>query len=407
MNTQVARLPLIASTNSYNLAIPDEVEFKIREWCRLNPTTEWSGTLFYTTEGSFENNDIKFTARDFFVMDIGTAGFTNYKETPEICSYMMDNDLLDCKTGLIHSHNNMKAFFSGTDASTLSEEGEATTHFLSLIVNNEGTYVARVTRKITETIEGVKHFKYLTFNGEEVSCTENVKIEGRTYIQYFDLNILVNNPYLEIKKYISERYSELKTAKTAAAIRSNVAEVNQRYLGDFEYKPSSYIKTPKEPIKETTKEVTKSKNEPTLFDEEDSTEYINEKAQEHVAQLIYGNMILTADSFKKFTKVNEWITTNMEKAFDKRFGQHPTEFTAYQDWMYQFCDSVVWGAANDLIDCGAAVELEDGAAVISTAMIKYLREIIMKAHNQKVYDDCEINNYLSYIMECLESYINE
>lgn len=406
MNPQVARLPLIASTNSYNLAIPDEVEFKIREWCRLNPTTEWSGTLFYTTEGSFENNDIKFTARDFFVMDIGTAGFTNYKETPEICSYMMDNDLLDCKTGLIHSHNNMKAFFSGTDASTLSEEGEATTHFLSLIVNNEGTYVARVTRKVTETIEGVKHFKYLTFNGEEVNCTENVKIEGRTYIQYFDLNILVNNPYLEIKKYISDRYSELKTAKTAAAIKSNIAEVNKKYLGDFEYKSPNY-KSALSPVKETIVETPVFKKEPTLFEEEDSSEFISNKAQEHVAQLIYGNMILTSDSFKKFTKVNEWITTNMEKAYDKRFGQNTEEFTAYQDWMYQFCDSVVWGAANDLVYNGDAVELEDGAAVIATAMIKYLREIVIKAYDQSDYSSCKINNYLSYIMECLESYINE
>lgn len=406
MNPQVARLPLIASTNSYNLAIPDEVEFKIREWCRLNPTTEWSGTLFYTTEGSFENNDIKFTARDFFVMDIGTAGFTNYKETPEICSYMMDNDLLDCKTGLIHSHNNMKAFFSVTDASTLSEEGEATTHFLSLIVNNEGTYVARVTRKVTETIEGVKHFKYLTFNGEEVNCTENVKIEGRTYIQYFDLNILVNNPYLEIKKYISDRYSELKTAKTAAAIKSNIAEVNKKYLGDFEYKSPNY-KSALSPVKETIVETPVFKKEPTLFEEEDSSEFISNKAQEHVAQLIYGNMILTSDSFKKFTKVNEWITTNMEKAYDKRFGQNTEEFTAYQDWMYQFCDSVVWGAANDLVYNGDAVELEDGAAVIATAMIKYLREIVIKAYDQSDYSSCKINNYLSYIMECLESYINE
>lgn len=406
MNPQVARLPLIASTNSYNLAIPDEVEFKIREWCRLNPTTEWSGTLFYTTEGSFENNDIKFTARDFFVMDIGTAGFTNYKETPEICSYMMDNDLLDCKTGLIHSHNNMKAFFSVTDASTLSEEGEATTHFLSLIVNNEGTYVARVTRKVTETIEGVKHFKYLTFNGEEISCTENVKIEGRTYIQYFDLNILVNNPYLEVKKYISSRYSELKAAKTAASIKSNVAEVSQKYFKDFEYKSPNY-KSALGPVKETTVETPVFKKEPTLFEEEDSAEFISNKAQEHVAQLIYGNMILTPDSFKKFTKVNEWITTNMEKAYDKRFGQGPAEFTAYQDWMYQFCDSVVWGAANDLVYNGYAVELEDGAAVIATSMIKYLREIIIKAYDQSDYSSCKINNYLSYIMECLESYINE
>ena len=159
MKTPAPKTPLIGSTDSYNLIIPDSVEFRIRQWCMLNPSTEWSGTLFYTVNGSFENKDIEFTVRDFFVMDIGTSGFTNYKETPEICSYMMENDLLDCKTGLIHSHNSMKAFFSGTDANTLVEEGEQTIHFLSLVVNNEGTYVARVTRRIVEEIEGVEYIE--------------------------------------------------------------------------------------------------------------------------------------------------------------------------------------------------------------------------------------------------------
>ena len=93
---------LVDSNKTYKLIIPERVEKMIREWCKLNPNTEWSGTLFYIANGSFENEDIEFTVQDFFVSDIGTAGFTSYKVTPDICNYMIEKDLLDCKTGLIH-----------------------------------------------------------------------------------------------------------------------------------------------------------------------------------------------------------------------------------------------------------------------------------------------------------------
>lgn len=105
METKTISEPKIGfreKSDKFKLVIPEDVERKIREWCILNPTTEWSGTLFYTSEGSFENNDIEFTAKDFFVSDVGTSGFTIYEVTPEICNYMLENNLLDCSVGLIH-----------------------------------------------------------------------------------------------------------------------------------------------------------------------------------------------------------------------------------------------------------------------------------------------------------------
>lgn len=411
MKQPTQMLQLIASTDSYNLVIPDEVEFKIREWCRLNPTTEWSGTLFYTVEGSFEEKDIEFTVKDFFVMDIGTAGFTNYKETPDICAYMMDNDLLDCKTGLIHSHNNMKAFFSGTDASTLTEEGTTTTHFLSLIVNNEGTYVARVTRKITEVIEGIRHIKYQTYNGEEVSVSEEVKTTGRSYIQYYDLNIKVNNPYNDIKAYISQRYAELKSSKVLNKTTYPQYFDYPRRDTTYTFNSTRYNKEDNEDKKEVekaptpVKEVKKERYEPTLFPLY-SPDKISDESKEHVAQLIYGNMLLTYESYSKFTRVNEWITTNMEKVFDNRFGCTPADFGTYQDWMYQFCDSIIWDAAHNLIGTDKAIEIDDAAALVASEMLAYLRHLIIKANNKEYLTDCEYNDYLSYILECLEAFIN-
>ena len=61
----------------------------------------------------------------------------------------------------IQSHNQMNSFFSGTDRSTLIEEGMTMPHFVSLIVNNAGKYTAKITRRVL--LEAVK-ISYPTFN---------------------------------------------------------------------------------------------------------------------------------------------------------------------------------------------------------------------------------------------------
>lgn len=396
MKTPAPKTPLIGSTDSYNLIIPDSVEFRIRQWCMLNPSTEWSGTLFYTVSGSFDNKDIEFTVKDFFVMDIGTSGFTNYKETPDICSYMMENDLLDCKTGLIHSHNSMKAFFSGTDANTLVEEGEQTTHFLSLIVNNEGTYVARVTRRIVEEIEGVRYIKYSTYNGEEISVSENVKTGTKEYIQYIDLNIKVNNPYADIKKFISERYNELKEAKKTTFNSPRYTNFGSTPFPSEDHRVPTVVAPPKIEYKP---------KEPTLFNNKDfDTEETEKYVKEIAIQLLYGNILLTYESFSKFSKADEWITANMEKAFDRRFGKDEEGFKTFQDWMYQVCDTIIYSAADEYVYEGKAAEVDTAASEISSKVIIYLQELVLKAFKEDAIADCDINKYITYIIECLESY---
>lgn len=93
---------MVQRQSSYKLIIPNNVERKIREWCKISPSTEWSGSLFYTYEGNFKDNNLVLTVKDFYVSDIGTSTYTEYDVKPEIISYMLDNDLLDCKCGLIH-----------------------------------------------------------------------------------------------------------------------------------------------------------------------------------------------------------------------------------------------------------------------------------------------------------------
>ena len=105
-------LTLVQKQGTYKLIIPAEVEQKIRYACKEVWSTEWSGTLFYTYEGSFEDKSLVITCKDIFVMDIGTQAYTEFDMNPDVIAYMCEHpELLDCQMGLIHSHNNMSKQF--------------------------------------------------------------------------------------------------------------------------------------------------------------------------------------------------------------------------------------------------------------------------------------------------------
>lgn len=214
-------LTLIKSSDKeFNLFIPREVEAKIRHLCMRVPNLEWSGTLFYKTEGSMEDGTFKVTCIDLFVMDIGTSTTTDYDESVDVVSYMVDHpELLQdgvCQ-GLIHSHNNMQTFFSGTDTSTLLSEGQDTVHFVSLIVNNAGVYTAGVTRRIDKHVKA--HYtvttEYNTYgNNKVVVNADEVKEEEfvKSAIEWFNLKITKEeapNNFADI----DARLSEIRTAK--------------------------------------------------------------------------------------------------------------------------------------------------------------------------------------------------
>ena len=230
-----AKLKLIKQKQSYNIVIPKYVEENIRHLCSVVHDVEWCGVLFYKKEGSFENNDLKITCVDIFPMDIGSGGFTDFDDTPDIAAYRCEHlELLEegIYEGLIHSHNRMKAFFSGTDTNTLLEEGTDRNHFVSLIVNNEGSYVAAVTRRIKQEVHAVAHIVYTTkthYNSwddidiplSDNETVEKDKEETKTieYVEWYDLNITkeaADNDFNEI----DNRLSAIKEAKAKKVYQS-------------------------------------------------------------------------------------------------------------------------------------------------------------------------------------------
>ena len=134
------------------LFITSQLEHKIRTLCSYFPNKEWSGVLF-TKKSTSSNGTRYYEAIDMYLLDIGSATHTEYEFTPELMSYIADNDYLDLRMDLIHSHNRMESFFSCVDWSTLISETKVKGSYLSLIVNNKGQYEA----KVGELINGGVH----------------------------------------------------------------------------------------------------------------------------------------------------------------------------------------------------------------------------------------------------------
>lgn len=213
---------------SFDMKVSNNLEQKIRHLCNVFKTKEWSGILFYRKTGTVGTKDFKVEALDMCLMDIGSGAYTEFDDSKDVVSYRVEHDELlssDVYEGLIHSHNQMAAFFSGTDMSTLTKEGERTNHFLSLIVNNDGKYCAKITRMVNSTIESVVTtdskitsdwytFDNFHFLGKPVNKVNRETVtKDSKVIEYFDASITV--PKIKIKnkitKELDERIDELKS----------------------------------------------------------------------------------------------------------------------------------------------------------------------------------------------------
>ena len=172
--------------SSYKIVIPKEVEAKIRCLCNSIHDIEWSGVLFYSVEGTFEKGDLTIICKDIYLMDVGTAGFTEFDVTPEVAGYIAENiELVNYHMGLVHSHNTMSTFFSKTDTDTLQSEGNDRNHFVSLIVNNAGVYSAAITRRLTYT---TSRPTYKSFDNKEIKLKGDTELVEKNRVFYSKCN---------------------------------------------------------------------------------------------------------------------------------------------------------------------------------------------------------------------------
>lgn len=389
-------LTLIEKPDIYKLIIPEEVQRKIKMWCSVSPSTEWSGTLFYRYTGTFEGKDLVITIADFLVSDIGTSTYTEYDVKPEIISYMLDNNLLDCKCGLIHSHQNFSTFFSGTDTSTLQSEGVDTPHFVSLIVNNNGPYCAKITRRVTEKIAGTVEIEYPTFDDGKVTSSEDCRQTTSTHLEAFKLDIEIEGDIdNSLRNEVEARYKELTAVKKRQTPSSYYGSSHGEYGGS--YKGATSVPSFQSKAEEDKEE----KKEKTLvcngdYKDLDDTPHIPDNMLKAlVGQILYGSITMSAESYDKLNK-KEWLSTNMKKCFERKFGKGDAGIKKYDYWASAYIDAILQAVEEPAL-LALGYDEEDIICIAASDIRNTL--ISLDAERKNKYVDILIDNLEDYIYD--------
>lgn len=366
--TKVISLVQKSGTYNYKLIIPAEVERKIRFACQKVWSTEWSGTLFFTHEGSFENNDLVIRCVDIYIMDIGTQAYTEFDMNPDVISYMCKNpELLDCQMGLIHSHNNMSTFFSGTDTATLKEEGRDRNNFVSLIVNNAGSYTAAITRRI-KSKQVMESVSYEFFGDGEKQDTKEY-VSDADEIEWF---------YLKIEKE-GENYSFPDMAARLEEIKQAKAERAEK----------------------AKKEADKPKViQPTLFGSTDDLSFDDNYSLPYgqvtfdkvtlkslILQLITGSIIISNDSK---IDISKWAKS-MPTLYEKRFGKGEEGMKNFKMWADTYTEYLTWYVTDEKLEELGYDEIEI-CAICAHDMIEELTKL-------------PENDYIKGYIDALQKYL--
>lgn len=355
--TKVISLVQKSGTYNYKLIIPAEVERKIRFTCQKVWNTEWSGTLFFTHEGSFENNDLVIRCVDIYIMDIGTQAYTEFDMNPDVISYMCENpELLDCQMGLIHSHNNMSTFFSGTDTATLKEEGRDRNNFVSLIVNNAGTYTAAITRRVKS--KQVKESVSYEFFGDGEKQDTKEYVSDADEIEWFYLKIEKEGENYSFPD-MAARLEEIKQAKAEKAEKAKKAQT-PTYQGDYKPVIANSYGTKAGPANLVKKEANKPKVvQPTLFDDADDlpfeegydipygqVSFDKVALKSLVLQLITGSIIISNDSK---IDISKWAKS-MPTLYEKRFGKGKVGMNNFKIWAETYAEYLTWYITDEKLE---------------------------------------------------------
>lgn len=323
--------------NTYKLIITPELEEKIRFLCARFPNNEYSGVLFYDYTGRFEDNSLVLTAKDFCLMDYGSATYTEFDKSAEICNYMIEHDLLECQQGLMHSHDQMSTFFSGTDLGTLQEEGSDMNNFLSLIVNNAGQYTAAITRKVKHIPHVTEVLEYEFFGEETINIGNDEYDAIESYeIEYFFLNIekpTVNIGYTDLFNRIEE------ISKDKTKITNISREPRTNLIVDSTLKATPLYKETNIPFSKANTAVQAG------VDTDESIDYNKYKFNETdlnniVKQLLIGSPIFTPKD------LNEWVQ-KIPTVFSKRFGEGQKGLANYRAFIGYFVEFLVTEAFDD------------------------------------------------------------
>lgn len=383
---------LIKHPSTYKMTVPKEVEEKIRYLQNKFPATEWSGVLFYTHTGSFENNDLAITCRDIFPMGLGNAAYTEFHMSEEVTAYMAErmDTLWECELGLVHSHHNMKTFFSGTDLSTLQSEGAERNNFVSLIVNNEGTYSAAITRKVTRSLKIQENSSYLFFGDGERGKDAPVEYEKTVEeIEYFMLDIEIQHIENSLS-YLDKRFEEIQ--------KRNIPSTSVKDRPGLSFNSSATPWLPKRKGIQQDKSLFPEQGntmstidrtgftskEPSLFGDDQLVLYDIDSAL--VRSVVLKMLLCSLLSNTSKVSMEDFVTKSMRRIYDRFFGSaEEIKFQEYVEWIVDY-----------MISYSKPAGVEDDS-LWTLSMAVAMRNLLL------LYNDA--NPYMEVFITTIESYI--
>lgn len=181
---------------------------------------EWCGPLIYKIlSGDINNpNDLTIQAEGLYLMNIGTAGYTDFKmdeeSTVDMFNQYPDLEEMRARTGFIHTHHSMSTGFSATDNEELAENTENYPSYVSLIVNYEGKYSARVAFVTTIQKEINQTTSYKNVNNESIN-NRSTYTEEKKVVCYYDCDVSIDRL---ITQSFMDRYDKINSQQSTNVI---------------------------------------------------------------------------------------------------------------------------------------------------------------------------------------------
>ena len=247
----------------------------------------------------------------------------------------------------------MNSFFSQTDTTTLKEEGRDRNNFVSLIVNNAGSYTAAITRKIKS--KQVKESVSYEFFGDGEKQDTKEYVSDADEIEWFYLKIENENETFLFPD-MAARLEEIKQAKAEKAKKVQIPT----YQGGYKPVIANSYGTKAGPENLVKKESDKPKVfQPTLFDNVDYLPFDDDYSLPYgqvtfdkstlkslVLQLITGSIIISNDNKIDITK---WAKS-MPALYEKRFGKGEEGMKNFRVWADTYTEYLVWYVTDEELE---------------------------------------------------------
>jgi len=220
--------PIYEMEKRGKLILPPEIISQITFLHSHCGTDEWSGLLLYDviSGNPSDPENFKLEAKHIFLMDIGSAAYTDYEPDGDIVDiYDKIPEAMEWKMGHIHTHHSMKAYFSQTDMSELHTNVDKHNYYLSLIVNFSGNFAAKVV--FLSDMHTTSKMNYKNDSGV-------MKHFKQSKVEKHMVTISMSIMFSELGGFFSDRLTAVKKQKEAAE-KARAAKYKSSNRAGYQY----------------------------------------------------------------------------------------------------------------------------------------------------------------------------